>query len=69
MSGEGMAALWGALKSVVRAGDDVIAVDNGLYGHGIGQMASGLGAKVTFITSDPHVCIVVVCTYYYILTL
>jgi aspartate aminotransferase-like enzyme len=52
MTGEGMVALWGALKSVLRPGDKVLAVDNGLFGQGVGQMAESLGAQVVFVSSD-----------------
>lgn len=45
-SGEGMLALWGALKSVLRPGDRVLAVANGVFGYGIGQMAAQIGAQV-----------------------
>ncbi|MCB0109599.1 MAG: alanine--glyoxylate aminotransferase family protein [Caldilineaceae bacterium] len=45
-SGEGMLALWGALKSVVQPGDRVLAVATGLFGYGIGEMAAQLGAEV-----------------------
>ena len=45
-SGEGMLALWAALKSVLRPGDRVLAVTNGLFGYGIGEMAAQLGAVV-----------------------
>lgn len=45
-SGEGMLALWGALKSVLRPGDRVLAVASGLFGYGIGEMANQLGAEV-----------------------
>ncbi len=45
-SGEGMLALWSALKSVVQAGDRVLAVATGLFGYGIGEMAAQLGAEV-----------------------
>src|SRR5215218_9065287 len=37
--GEGMLALWGALKSVIRPGDRVLVVATGLFGYGIGEMA------------------------------
>lgn len=46
MSGEGMAILWGAMKSVLRPGDGVVSVVNGLYGDGFAAIAEGLGAKV-----------------------
>ncbi len=45
-SGEGMLALWGALKSVLRPGDRVLAVATGVFGYGIGAMARQLGAEV-----------------------
>lgn len=45
-SGEGMLALWGALKSVLQPGDRVLAVATGLFGFGIGEMAAQLGAEV-----------------------
>ncbi|MHB1134510.1 MAG: pyridoxal-phosphate-dependent aminotransferase family protein [Chloroflexota bacterium] len=53
MSGEGMVALWGALKSCLQPGDRVLAVATGLFGHGIGDMARGLGAEVETV-SFPH---------------
>ena len=42
-SGEGMLALWSALKSVLRPADKVLAVANGVFGYGIGDMARQLG--------------------------
>lgn len=48
MTGEGMVALWGALKSVVAPGDRVVAVAAGLFGRGIGAMAEGIGADVVY---------------------
>lgn len=45
-TGEGMLALWGALKSVVQPGDRVLAVGTGLFGVGIGAMARQIGAEV-----------------------
>mmetsp|Transcript_14063 Transcript_14063/g.31902 ORF Transcript_14063/g.31902 Transcript_14063/m.31902 type:complete len:367 (-) Transcript_14063:52-1152(-) len=46
MSGEGMVALWGAMKSVIQTGDTVLSVVNGLYGDGFAEMAQGLGANM-----------------------
>lgn len=46
LSGEGMVALWAALKSVVRPGDRVLAVATGVFGYGIGEMAQAIGAEV-----------------------
>ncbi len=48
-SGEGMLALWGALKSVIRPGDRVLAVATGLFGYGIGDMARQVGAEVEVV--------------------
>ncbi|MFH2218632.1 MAG: aminotransferase class V-fold PLP-dependent enzyme [Pseudomonadota bacterium] len=45
-SGEGMIALWGALKSCLVPGDRVLAVATGVFGDGIGDMASLIGADV-----------------------
>jgi aspartate aminotransferase-like enzyme len=52
MSGEGMVALWGALKSTLGAGDKVLAVATGVYGYGIGDMARAVGAKVETVGFD-----------------
>jgi len=46
MSGEGMIALWGALKSCIRPGERVLAVGTGVFGYGIGDMARSIGAEV-----------------------
>ncbi len=46
MSGEGMLALWSALKSCLVPGDRVLAVATGVFGYGIGEMAQHLGADV-----------------------
>lgn len=48
-SGEGMLALWGALKSVLRPGDRVLAVANGVFGYGIADMARQLGMTVDVV--------------------
>lgn len=48
-SGEGMLALWSALKSVLRPGDKVLAVANGVFGYGIGDMARQLGMEVEVV--------------------
>lgn len=50
-TGEGMLALWGALKSVIRPGDRVLAVGTGLFGVGIGAMARQIGAEVELVES------------------
>lgn len=45
-SGEGMLALWSALKSCLSPGDRVLAVATGVFGYGIGEMARSIGAEV-----------------------
>ncbi|GAB6905012.1 Aminotransferase class V [Desulfosarcina cetonica] len=49
MSGEGMLALWSALKSCLVPGDRVLAVATGVFGYGIGEMAQSLGADVKIV--------------------
>ncbi len=46
LSGEGMLALWSAMKSVLRPGDRVVAVATGVFGDGFADMARQLGAQV-----------------------
>ncbi|KAL6064493.1 alanine--glyoxylate transaminase [Balamuthia mandrillaris] len=48
-SGEGMLALWSALKSCVKPGDKVLAVANGVYGYGFADMARQIGAQVEVV--------------------
>lgn len=48
-SGEAMMILWGALKSVVKPGDRVLAVSNGLFGHGFGEMAEAMGVQAEYL--------------------
>lgn len=48
-SGEAMMVLWGALKSALKPKDRVLALSNGLFGHGLGEMAESLGAEVRYI--------------------
>ncbi len=45
MTGEGMIALWSALKSTLRPGDRVLSIGTGLFGFGIGDMAKSIGAE------------------------
>ena len=49
MTGEGMIALWGALKSCIRPGERVLAVSTGVFGHGIGEMSAAIGAEVRWV--------------------
>lgn len=46
MTGEGMLALWGALKSCLKAGDTVLSVGTGVFGDGIADMAASIGCRV-----------------------
>jgi aspartate aminotransferase-like enzyme len=48
-TGEGMLALWGALKSCILPGDRVLAVASGVFGYGIAEMARSIGAEVRTI--------------------
>jgi len=48
-SGEGMLALWSALKSCLLPGDSVLAIATGVFGDGIGDMALSIGADVNKI--------------------
>ena len=48
-TGEGMLALWTALKSCLVPGDRVLAIATGLFGAGIGDMARSIGAVVRTI--------------------
>jgi aspartate aminotransferase-like enzyme len=49
LSGEGMLALWGAMKSALQPGDRVLAVATGIFGYGIGDLARTTGAEVRTI--------------------
>jgi aspartate aminotransferase-like enzyme len=45
-TGEGMLALWGALKSCMRPGERLLALATGVFGYGIADMARAIGAEV-----------------------
>ncbi len=45
-TGEGMIALWGALKSCLAPCDRVLSIATGVFGDGIGEMARSIGAEV-----------------------
>jgi aspartate aminotransferase-like enzyme len=45
-TGEGMIALWSALKSCIVPGDRVVSIATGIFGHGIADMARSIGAEV-----------------------
>lgn len=48
-TGEGMLALWSALKSCLRPGDRVLSIATGVFGYGISEMAESIGAEVEVI--------------------
>lgn len=52
-TGEGMLALWGALKSLLKEGDTVLCVGTGVFGDGFADMAKTLGCK-TVLISQPY---------------
>ena len=49
-SGEGMLALWSALKSCLVPRDRVLSIGTGVFGDGIGDMAVSIGAEVRKIS-------------------
>lgn len=46
MTGEGMLALWGAMKSCLKPGDPVLCVGTGVFGDGMADMAETIGCRV-----------------------
>ena len=50
MTGEGMLALWAALKSCLVPGDSVVCVGTGVFGDGMADMARAIGCKVTNVS-------------------
>jgi aspartate aminotransferase-like enzyme len=48
-TGEGMLALWGALKSCLRPGERLLALATGVFGYGIADMARSIGAEVRIV--------------------
>ncbi len=48
-TGEGMIALWGALKSCLLPGDRVLSLSTGMFGSGIGDMARSIGVEVRML--------------------
>ncbi|MDR1414388.1 MAG: aminotransferase class V-fold PLP-dependent enzyme [Odoribacteraceae bacterium] len=45
-TGEGMLALWTALKSALAPGDKVLAISTGMFGSGFAEMAAAIGCQV-----------------------
>ena len=48
-SGEAMSVLWGALKSCLLPGNRLLAVSNGIFGRGFGEMAEMEGATARIV--------------------
>jgi aspartate aminotransferase-like enzyme len=48
-TGEGMLALWGALKSCLRPGERLLALATGVFGYGIADMARSIGVEVGIV--------------------
>jgi aspartate aminotransferase-like enzyme len=51
-SGEAMSVLWGALKSLLLPGDRLLAVSNGVFGRGFGEMGKMLGMEVRIVEAQ-----------------
>ncbi|KIO44168.1 MULTISPECIES: pyridoxal-phosphate-dependent aminotransferase family protein [Sanguibacteroides] len=45
-TGEGMLALWTALKSTLVSRDRVLVISTGIFGYGFGEMAESIGCEV-----------------------
>lgn len=52
MTGEGMLALWGALKSCIVPGDRVLVIGTGVFGLGTADMARAIGAEVRTVSFE-----------------
>lgn len=52
MTGEAMVCLWGCLNSVLSKGDRVLAINVGVFGKGIGEMAESIGCQVDYCHFD-----------------
>ena len=48
-TGEGMLALWSAMKSTLRPGDRVLALSTGLFGEGFADMARSMGCEARLL--------------------
>jgi aspartate aminotransferase-like enzyme len=49
-TGEGMLALWGALKSCLLPEERVLSIATGVFGYGIADMAKSIGATVKTVS-------------------
>ncbi|MDF2653707.1 MAG: alanine--glyoxylate aminotransferase family protein [Bacillota bacterium] len=52
LNGEGILGLEAACASLIEPGDQVLCLDNGIFGKGFGEFAELYGAKVTYFKSD-----------------
>lgn len=55
LTGEGMLALWGGLKSCLKKNDRVLCISTGLFGEGMKPMAESIGCNVR-IVEFPYDC-------------
>ena len=51
-TGEGMLALWTALKSTLKPGDNVLVISTGLFGEGFAAMAESIGCRPRIIAHE-----------------
>ena len=52
LNGEGILGLEAAMASLLESGDQVLCIENGLFGRTFGEMAENYGAEVTYFSSD-----------------
>ncbi|RCX17556.1 aspartate aminotransferase-like enzyme [Anaerobacterium chartisolvens] len=54
LNGEGILGLEAACCSIIEPGDNILCIDNGVFGRGFGEFATIYGAHVTYFISDYH---------------
>lgn len=52
LDGEGILGLEAACASLIEAGDRILCIDNGIFGHGFGDFAKIYGAEVVYFKGD-----------------
>jgi aspartate aminotransferase-like enzyme len=52
LAGEGILGLEAACASLIEKGDQVLCLDNGIFGNGFGDFAKMYGAEVTYLKMD-----------------
>lgn len=52
LNGEGILGLEAACASVIEKDDEILCIDNGIFGKGFGEFAELYGGKVTYYQSD-----------------